>query len=256
MDILVAGIIQESDDTLTHELRVYRNEGGGSYLPMTLPVPTPNWLDFHGGSWADYNSDGVIDLLLTGSFIGEQEIEGRSEIYVNSGGTFTPVGANLSAPIESIGRGGTFTWLDLDGDGDLDYLVAGAYFVPGGNGLVEAQIHLFRNDAPAANRSPTAPLALSAIDLGIGTVLLSWAPAADDSTSGAALTYEMEIFVQPAPGELPREATYNPATQLHTAFWNTTAVPDGAYDVGAFVLDSDGNWGASRRVRVTVNNVP
>lgn len=361
MDIVVAGIIDEGDEILTHELRVYRNEGGGRYVPTTLPVPTDNWLDFHGGSWADYNSDGVVDLLLTGSFIGEQEIEGRSEIYLNSGGTFTPSGANLSAPIESIGRGGTFSWLDIDGDGDLDYLVAGAYFVPGGNGLVEAQIHLSRNDAVAVNRQPSAPAALAAIDLGLGTVLLSWAPAVDDSTSRRALTYELEIkpanaaasdtavapslrrrlpqpgnvsavtrwklrnlpagtydwtvravdsafnggsftsgtftvtrppqpiaaivrptgggtvrgrvaiqiwasdnqdaarqlqiFVQPAAGQLLR-TIYNPVTQLHTAFWNTTAVPDGSYSVGAFVLDSDGNWGASRRVPVTVNNVP
>ena len=65
----------------------------------------------------------------------------------------------------------------------------------------------------------------------------------------------MRIVVQLAPGRhLP--AFYNPATQLHTAFWNTTTVADGTYNVGAFVDDRDGNWGASRRVEVTVNNVP
>ena len=53
--------------------------------------------------------------------------------------------------MSSIGRGGSFTWFDLDGDGDLDYLLAGAYFVPGGNGLVEAQLNIFSNDAPVVN---------------------------------------------------------------------------------------------------------
>ena len=60
-------------------------------------------------------------------------------MVVNDGGAFVALGLSLPAPISSVGRGGAFTWLDLDGDGDLDYLVAGAYYVPGGNGLVEAR---------------------------------------------------------------------------------------------------------------------
>jgi hypothetical protein len=361
MDILVAGNIQETNGTFNTVLRVYRNDGGGVYVPDTLAAPALGWLDFHAGSWADYNSDGVVDLLVTGSFVGDGEIVGRSEIYVNNGGTFTPIGANLSAPVESIGRGGTFSWLDIDGDGDLDYLVAGAYFVPGGNGLVEAQIHLYRNDASGTNEAPTAPSAPSATDLGGGTVLLSWAPATDDRTATTALTYELEIAPSaglaaeaalvpgqghrlPEPGNitavtswrlrglpagtydwsvravdsafnggprasgtftvtLPPEpivaiarpkpgstvkgavtirvwaqddqdppgqlrvfvavggqtllpATYDPVTQLYNAVWDTTGVVDADYTLRAFAVDEFGNRGVSRRVRVTVDNVP
>ncbi|HKZ75799.1 MAG TPA: VCBS repeat-containing protein, partial [Actinomycetota bacterium] len=147
LDILVAGNIHDADDTYVTALRTYRNDAG-TFTETTLPAPNPNWLDFHAATWADYDSDGDVDLLVTGSFVGDGEIVGGSDVYRNDGGVFTPLGLALPAPVESIGRGGAFTWLDLDDDGDLDYLVAGAYFVPGGNGLVEAQIHLYRNGAP------------------------------------------------------------------------------------------------------------
>lgn len=361
MDILVAGNIQEADGTFDTVLRVYRNDGGGVYVPDTLPAPKPGWLDYNAASWADYNSDGVMDLLVTGSYVGDSGIVGASEIYVNSGGTFVPSGANLSAPIESVGRGGTFSWLDIDGDGDLDYLVAGAYYVPGGNGLVEAQIHLYRNDAAGTNTAPSAPSALSATDMGNGTVQLSWSPAIDDTTAATALTYELEVAPSaaltagaallggqgrrlPEPGNIsavtnwrlrglaagtydwtvravdsafnggPRAsgsftvtlppqpvvaivrpkagstvkgvvtirvaaqddqdplgqlnvfvrvpghgflpASYDPVRQLYNAVWDTTGVADADYALRAFATDSLGNRGISRRVSVTVDNVP
>ena len=99
------------------------------------------------------------------------DIEGKSDIWSNDGGIFTALGLNLPAPISSIGRGGTFTWFDLDGDGDLDYLVAGAYYVPGGNGLVEARMHLYRNEAGPDNLSPSAPADLTAVSVGGGVAL-------------------------------------------------------------------------------------
>jgi len=264
LDILVAGNIQETDGTFNTVLRVYRNDGGGIFTPDTLAVPTLGWLDFHAGSWADYNSDGVVDLLVTGSFVGESEIVGRSEIYVNSGGTFAPIGANLSAPIESIGRGGTFSWLDIDGDGDLDYLVAGAYFVPDGNGLVEAQIHLYRNEASGANGAPTAPSALSAIDLGRGTVLLDWAPATDDTTATTALTYELEIT--PRTGVAAEGALLTgqsrrlpePGNLSAITRWRLRGLPAGTYDWSVRAVDSAFNGGprASGTFTVTLPSEP
>jgi hypothetical protein len=248
LDILVAGLIQEEDGTFATTLRIYRNDGG-TYTPIHLPLPNPNWLDIHAATWADYDSDGDIDLLVTGSFVGESEIEGQSEIYRNTGGTFTPLGVALPAPFDSIGRGGAFTWFDLDNDGDLDYLVAGAYFVPGGNGLVEAQINLFRNDTPAVNRAPTAPSAL-ATRVGRDGIRLDWAAASDDVTPEAALTYELELRRagqtfgrsrrEPAPGTLG-------ATDR-----STLTLPPGRYKWSVRAVDAAYNSGPRTTATLTV----
>jgi hypothetical protein len=248
LDILVAGNLQEEDGSLTTALRVYRNDGG-SYTSTSLPLPRPNWLDVHAATWADYDSDGDVDLLATGSFVGASEIEGESEIYRNAGGSFTPIGARLPAPVTSIGLGGAFTWFDLDNDGDLDYLVAGAYYVPDGNGLVEAQINLFRNEALAINRQPSAPASLSA-RRGRDGMILGWTPASDDLTRARTLTYDLELRrAGGAPGNAKREPA--PGLLGTVSRWKI-APPPGRYQVSIRAIDSAYNPGPKRRTTIVV----
>ena len=76
MDILVAGLVRSGEFDFETVLRVYRNDGAGVYVPETLAVPEQGWLDFHAASWADYNSDGVMDLLVTGSSSEKQRSRG------------------------------------------------------------------------------------------------------------------------------------------------------------------------------------
>lgn len=202
-DLLVAGNLQESDESFATVVRLYRKEAAGYVAEDVIGAPADEWLDFNAATWADYDSDGDVDLLVTGSYVGDSEIAGKSEIYANDGGLFAPIGEQLPAPIGSIGRGGAFTWLDLDGDGDLDYLVAGGFFVPGGNGLVEAQVHLFRNDATETNAAPAAPTGLTLAASGDDGIALSWTPALDDHTPAAQLTYDLELWRDAAPVALP-----------------------------------------------------
>ncbi|HEY6942891.1 fibronectin type III domain-containing protein [Dokdonella sp.] len=235
-DILVAGNIQEADGSFTTVLRIYANDAG-AYTPETLvQAPGSDWLDIHAATWADYDSDGDVDVLVTGSFVGATKIEGRSEIYANDAGTFTALGANLPAPIGSIGRGGTFTWFDLDGDGDLDCLVAGAFFVPGGNGLVESRMHVLRNLAQAGNMPPAMPAGLLASPAGDG-VMLSWSAPADDHTPPSQLGYDLELRrdgdLVPAPTRLPQPGALNAATH-----WTMTNLPPGSYSWRVRAVDT------------------
>jgi hypothetical protein len=135
-----------------------------------------------------------------------------------------------------VGRGGSFTWFDLDNDGDLDYLVAGAYFVPGGNGLVEARMHLYRNDAPGVNRAPGRSSSLQATPGG-GAVALSWSPAADDHTAARALTYDLQVFAQgqavPAGLRLPQPGNLGAVTQ-----WVLRGLAPGSYAWSVQAVDS------------------
>src|SRR5690606_11688534 len=138
-------------------------------------VPCEGWFDITAATWADYDSDGDMDILMTGTYNSGSQIEGRAWIYINDGtGVFVGSENVLPAPRASGTRGGTFSWFDLDRDLDLDYFIAGEYFVPGGNGLIEAQMHVYRNDVGIENAAPTAPSGLSAqVDQATRSVVLS-----------------------------------------------------------------------------------
>lgn len=253
LDILVAGNIQEEDETYDTVLRTYRNDGGGTYTPTTIADDNGGeWLDIHAATWADYDSDGDVDLLATGSYVDQElsEIVGKSEIYANEGGTFTPLGVGLPAPISSIGRGGAFTWFDLDNDLDLDYLVAGAYYVPGGNGLVEAQINLFENESEDTNAGPTAPGGLTAGPTADG-IGLNWTGASDDSTPQDALTYDVEVR-RAGTRFGPAKRDPAPGTLGAVEDWEVTGLEPGTYGWSVRAVDSAYNAGPRAKGRFSI----
>jgi len=250
-DILVAGNVRDPDGNYSTVIRTHTAQLGGGYAQATVPAPPVPWLDIHAASWADFDSDGDVDLLATGSYVGDSEIVGRSLIYANDGGgAMTALDIELPAPQSSIGSGGAFTWFDLDGDGDLDYLVAGGYPVPNGNGLIETKIQLFRNDTATTNAAPSAvlsPLALVDAD----SVLMSWQMAEDDHTAAIALTYDLELRRAdgtpltsarlPQPGELGTQRA-----------WRVLDLPVGSYDWRVIAVDSAWHAGQAVGGRFTI----
>jgi len=150
--------------------------------------------------------------------------------------------ANLPAPRAGGSRGGTFSWLDLDGDADLDYFIAGEYFVPGGNGLIEAQMHLYRNDSGGMNAAPSAPSNLAAIVGEGGVVRLTWDPAGDDHTPSTALTYDLDLYRNGVPVASPHRLP-EPGSVSAVQEWVLTGLSDGAYAWTLRAVDSAYNGG-------------
>jgi photosystem II stability/assembly factor-like uncharacterized protein len=237
-DILIAGNIRDHDSTFTQTLRIYQNNND-VYTPLDLITCTTceGWLDLTAATWADYDTDGDIDILLAGSYNSGSQIEGRARVYDNENGTFVDSGNELPAPRASGTRGGTFSWFDLDGDGDLDYFIAGQYFVPGGNGLVEAQMHVYRNDAPGQNAAPTSPGSMTATVQPDGSVALSWLAASDDHTPSAALTYDLSVFLNGAPGTLPKRLP-KPGNVSNVTQWLLNELPNGHYEWALQAVDA------------------
>ena len=250
LDLMVVGNLLRPDGTYENVLRTYTRNGAALDPQTLIDAPNADWLDLHAATWADYDSDGDVDLLVTGNFIGDSEIVGHSRIWANGGGTYADTGVELPAPFSSVGGGGSFTWLDLDGDGDLDYLVAGGYFVPGGNGLVETKMSLFRNDSAGANLAPGAPAGLAATPEAAG-LTLAWSAAADDHTASSALTYDLEIH--PVGGgvgsarRLPEPGGVSTATT-----WTLAGLPPGSYSWSVRAVDSAYNGGARAAGVVTI----
>ncbi len=243
LDVLVAGNIGEGDGSFDTVLRIYRNDAE-TYVPFEVIecLGCEGWFDLTAAYWADYDSDGDIDILLAGTYNSGSQIEGRAKVYDNEGGVFVDSGNQLPAPRAMGFSGGSFSWLDIDGEGDLDYFIAGSYFVPGGNGLVETQMHLYLNDAQAENLAPSAASQLDSTVYGDGTVDLWWNPALDDHTPADALTYDLQLYRGGVPVSTTRRLP-EAGNLSAVGEWTLLALPEGSYSWTLEAVDSAYNSG-------------
>ena len=224
LDVLLTG----SQDT-GRVTRVFRNDGGGVFTDIHSPL-----VNVGNGSaaWGDCDSDGDLDILLTGvvDAYGDSSI---ATIYRNEGdGTFV----NISPPFVPVGGG---VWGDFDNDGDLDVLLTGFRNMVGhqtrvyrndgndifvdiledsllwgpdgsrdiawgdfdGDGdldIARAGTSVFRNDGSfPANHPPSAPSVLQSVVHG-DSVVLRWHRGVDAETPARGLSYN--IHVRPASG--------------------------------------------------------
>src|SRR5271157_5964247 len=95
---------------------LFRNNGDGSFTDVTREAHVPGFGWGGGALAADYNNDGFVDLFVYNF--------GPNVLYRNNGdGTFTDVTARAGVGRgRKVGAGVSF--LDIDGDGNLDLFVA------------------------------------------------------------------------------------------------------------------------------------
>lgn len=101
-----------------YETRLFRNEGDGRFANVNVKF---EGLGSGNADWGDYDADGDLDLLVTGSRLTPEFLMGRTIIYRNDGAEqFTPLNTELTGGIL-----GSAKWGDYDMDGDLDLVVMG-----------------------------------------------------------------------------------------------------------------------------------
>ncbi len=87
--------------------------------------------------WGDYDTDGDLDLLLTGIADPQAFV---TRLYRNDGdGNFAALDAGLKGLLFA-----SAAWGDYDADGDLDILLSGARLTPF---IMEGEIKIYRNDS-------------------------------------------------------------------------------------------------------------
>jgi len=146
LDLAMIGLTTAQVPTM----RIYRNDGG-IFTPLT-----GNFTGVYAGTvtWADYDGDGDLDLLVTGVTTTGPVGVPATRLYRNDGGgVFTSV----PHPFPDVYLGAV-AWGDYDNDGDLDVVVTGT----DGTGALKAA--LWRNDG--AGGFTDAGANLPGMDLG------------------------------------------------------------------------------------------
>jgi hypothetical protein len=165
---------------------VYRNNRDGTFTNINAGL----WdLEFSGLAWGDFDNDGWLDLVITGTtnYIGSFWIPALA--YHNNGdGTFT------DQPVEFFGGYGHLRWVDYDVDGALDLLI----------GQADAGTPtLYHNDTPKKNTAPQPPTGMAAQILSNNTVVFTWTPPSDDeTTSPTGLNYNLRVGTTPGGVEI------------------------------------------------------
>ncbi len=113
LDILITGVNSSITGDWSIYTMLYRNNGNNTFSEQTSISIT----GVRGGSavWGDYNNDGYLDILLTGTDASGMPV---SKIYRNNeNNTFTE---QTSISLSDVNGGAV--WGDYDNDGHLDIL--------------------------------------------------------------------------------------------------------------------------------------
>ncbi len=153
-DLLITGI----DDNGYRNLKLYRNDNNSVFTDINM---NPILAGTSSGSvdWGDYNSDGLLDILITG-FTGMYVI---TELYCQvSVGNFEQ--DNIALPEVTMGNA---KFGDYDNDGDLDIAITGFHAPFSGPWYYLTKI--YRNDGNGIFtdiNAPLIPLQMSSVDWG------------------------------------------------------------------------------------------
>ena len=107
------------DASLTPISKIYRNDKNNTFTEQTSIFLTG--VRYGSAAWGDYDNDGYLDILLTGTTKAFTEFP-VSKVYHNNGdNTFTEETSILLTGVSHSSA----AWGDYDNDGNLDILLTG-----------------------------------------------------------------------------------------------------------------------------------
>jgi len=181
LDFLITG--SESNVPFS---QLWRNTGTTF---TNVPVAGLPGVSFSSVAWGDYDNDGRLDFLITGTTNGN--FTGAiSEVWRNTGTGFAKHDGQLPGIMQ-----GSAAWGDYDNDGRLDIALLGTTAI----GVRTTQV--FRNLTPLTNSPPSAPTGLNLV-MTNGMALLAWNAAADAQTPSSGLTYNLRAGSTPGGTDL------------------------------------------------------
>ncbi len=142
LDIFVGGIHKGSVYPLSPKSFVLRNESkGGKIKFVNATLETSSSVENIGmvtdAQWADYNGDGWPDLIVVGEWMG-------IKVFQNVNGKL--IEQQMASLEKSEGWWTTISQMDIDGDGDIDFLLGNAGLNSQIKASVQEPVELFTSD--------------------------------------------------------------------------------------------------------------
>jgi hypothetical protein len=169
-----------------HNSQDFSGNGGNAFALFSAPI-----VGTIGGSlaWGDYNSDGYLDLVVSGQN-GNNQANDRSihlYRYESTSGQFVDE-VIQATPLDPVNTGSQTVWLDYNLDGKLDLVVCGR----SGAGPYQNTFGLFQNININPALVPNAPSGLQVAYDGY-EVALSWTPPTGWPAPVEGLSYNVVL---------------------------------------------------------------
>ncbi|MFC1750014.1 immunoglobulin-like domain-containing protein [Pseudomonadota bacterium] len=218
LDVALTG---RDESTNIPEFHLYKYDNG-SFVEVSTNLTA---LRYGQLDWGDFDNDGAIDLVLTGSDSGSDK---KTLVFRNLGSdTFAEI---TGLGLANTGDYGSLEWGDYDNDGDLDLLAIGNFE---GEGY---RTKLYENGTQRTNSAPSAPdnLATSVND---SAITFSWDAAADNETASTGLTYNLRVGTTPGGNEIMSAMSASNGSRLiaasgnvgHNTSWTIDGIADQVY---------------------------
>ncbi len=185
-DVLLTGSAYYKNVLNTNVSKIFFNNNNTYNLSDTLNFNLPK--GYNGNSkTADYNNDGKLDILMTGTFGVYPKDNSFPKLLINNNIGYDSLNYNFPV-MKTIAIG------DYDKDGDLDILMSGktGSYMDG-----KYTTKFYRNDIAVSNTPPVCPISCQTIMRG-DSVILSWSKADDAGLTGTktnrnTLTYNVYL---------------------------------------------------------------
>ena len=223
LDILLTGNTGSTNSVS----KIYKNNGNNTFTEQTNIILQNVY--YSSAKWGDYDNDGDLDILLTGS--------GYCKIYQNNGNNNFSQAAAVGG-INSCSS--SVAWGDYDNDGDLDILLSGQsgtstyvtkiyknngdntftdqtnipltglflssvswgdydndgdldILLSGQSGTSTYVTKIYKNQGTTVNTKPTAPSNLTQTTSGTN-IIFNWNKATDTETPQDGLSYNLYVY--------------------------------------------------------------
>lgn len=254
LDVVVSG-----NSGVNPVTKLYDNDGNGVFSENSAASTVFEDVRDAMLNWADFDSDGDLDLIIAGDETATNLNGGgaeRTDIYINTNGVFTR--SSISDTIEQL-YDGDLQFVDFNDNGRMDLYISGNDS-SALNGESNGFAVLYTDLTTSVNTAPTAPTNLIS-SVTEDSLLFTWTASTD--TEGGPLEYNLFIINKATDDTLVasnsdhsdgfRKVIHAGNAGLSTSFKiKTSSLEDGPFTWGVQAIDGGGKSSAF----TTINTAP